>query len=118
MPSKKATAQAGVKGAKVLARHPTARKATARVGKVVVKRKARAQVERLADASRTARQTVVIYGPPAAQLLGLTPPPKPNRTVPAFGAGIVIGAGAVYFLEPAHGAEHRRQIQQLLASRG
>jgi hypothetical protein len=33
-----------------------------------------------------------------AEVLGLVEPPKPKRRAPAFVAGVVIGAGAVYVL--------------------
>jgi hypothetical protein len=41
---------------------------------------------------------VVIYGPMAAEVLGLADAPKPKRRAPAFVAGAVTGAGAAYFL--------------------
>ncbi len=121
MPSTKTKALVGAKGAKALVRYPVLRRTTvratrpaAKLGWVVVKRRARGQLERVGEAARTVGETVVIYGPPAAQVLGLVEAPKPRRTVPAFAVGTVIGAGAVYLLEPEHGSEHRRRIQTLL----
>jgi hypothetical protein len=115
-PSKKTTAKMGAKGAVAMARHPTLRRATTkaatppakvgwRVGKVVVKRKARAQAQRVgAQAQRvgaTGRDVTLfaaIYGPMAAEVFGFVEPPKPRRRAPAFAAGAVIGAGALYAL--------------------
>ena len=132
MPSKKTTARMGVKGTMAMARHPALRRATVRaarptakvgwrVGKMMARRSARhqlEQLEQLGEMARTIGEIVVVYGPPAAEVLGLIEAPKPRRTAPAFAAGVVIGAGAVYFLEPEHGPEHRRRIQELVASPG
>jgi hypothetical protein len=125
MPSKKTSAKLGAKGAIAMARHPTLRRATARaarpgakvgwrLGKLVAKRKAREQFEQLGSMARTTTALWVVYGVPAAKALGLIEPPKPRRTGRALVTGIVIGAAAVYFLEPEHGAEHRRRVQELL----
>jgi len=99
----------GAKGAVTMARHPTLRRATVRaatpptklgwrVGRVVVRRKARAKAERLGAAGRTAASFAVIYGPMAAEVFGLVEAPKPKRRAPAFAAGVVIGAGLFYAL--------------------
>jgi len=109
MPSKTATLRMSGKSAVAMARHPTLRGATVRaatpparlgwrVGKVVVRRKVRAQVERVAAAGKTAGALLVVYGPMAAELFGLVEPPKRTRRAPAFAAGVLIGAGAVYAL--------------------
>ncbi len=92
-----------------MARRPTLRRATVRVGtppatlgwrfgKVVVRRKARAKAERLGATGRTVASFVVIYGPMAAEVFGLVEAPKPKRRAPAFAAGVVIGAGLFYAL--------------------
>jgi hypothetical protein len=109
MPSKTTTVRVASKGAVAMARHPTLRRTTVRVGappaklgwrvgKVVVKRKARAQVEQLVAVGRTVGAFAVIYGPMAAETFGLVEAPKPKRRAPAFAAGVVIGASAVYVL--------------------
>jgi hypothetical protein len=139
MPGKKTSAKIGATGAMAMVRHPALRRATTRaarptakvgwrVGKVVVKRKARQQLDQLgsvagagasvartgASVARTGAGLWVIYGLPAAQELGLIERPKPRRTGRVLVAGIVIGAAAVYFLEPEHGGEHRRRVQEML----
>jgi len=100
----------GAKGAVALARHPTLRRATVgaakppaklgwRVGKVVIRRKARAQVERLGATGRTVASFAVIYGPMAAEVFGLVEAPTPKRRARAFVAGVMTGAGAQYVLD-------------------
>jgi hypothetical protein len=106
-------ARLGAKGAVVMARHPTLRRATVRaaappakvgwrVGKVVAKRKVRAQAERVGAAAQTAGALVAIYGPMAVEVFGLVEAPKPRRRVPVFAAGVAIGAGALYVLNRTH----------------
>ena len=105
MPSKSTTARWGAKGAVAVARHPTLRRSAAppaklgwQVGKVVVRRKVRAQMERLGDAGRTVGSFAVIYGPMMAEVFGLVEAPKPKRRAPVFVTGVAIGAGAMYGL--------------------
>jgi hypothetical protein len=92
-----------------MARHPTLRRATVRaatppakigwrVGKVVAKRKVRAQAERVGAAAKTVGALMAVYGPMAVEVFGLVEAPKPRRRVPVFAAGVAIGAGAVYVL--------------------
>jgi hypothetical protein len=50
----------------------------------------------------------------AAYALGLIEPPKPKRTAPRIAAGAVLGAGAVYLLDPEQGKQHRRRVAQLV----
>jgi hypothetical protein len=57
-----------------------------------------AQVGRIGAAARTAGSIVVIYGPMAAEALGLVEAPKPKRRAPAFAAGAVTGGVASYVL--------------------
>ena len=104
---RKATMRAGVPSAKV----------GLKVGKVFARRKARSQVGRLAgvgrtmgsagrtvgsagrtvgSAGRTVGSAAIIYVPMAADVLGLSQPPKPRRRLPPFAAGLVLGAGTVY----------------------
>ena len=102
--SKTATVRIGGNG--MAARHPVLRAAAKpaaklgwRVGRVIVRRKARARTERLRVAGRTIASFAVIYGPMAAEVFGLVEAPKPKRRAPAFAAGVVIGAGAMYVLK-------------------
>jgi hypothetical protein len=67
-----------------------------RIGEFVVRRRARGRIERFRGVGKTAASFAVIYGPMAAEVLGFVEPPKPKRRVPAFAAGVVIGAGAMY----------------------
>jgi hypothetical protein len=116
----------GARAGKTAAKNPrpllVAAKAARPVGTFAVKaskpfakRRMRQRAERLGDAARTIGETLVIYGPPAAYELGLAEPPKPKRTAPRVAVGIVIGASAVYFLEPEHGREHREKVAQLVS---
>jgi hypothetical protein len=95
--------KAGAKDATKVARNRTARraakpaaKATWFVAKKVAKRKAIKQARRYGDAARTAWSAVLIYGPMAAEVLGIVEQPKPRRRVPVFLAGIGVGAGLMY----------------------
>jgi hypothetical protein len=98
-PSKTTAAKAGAKGAGKVVRSRTARraaksgaKATWFVGKKVARRKARKRARRYRDAGNTAWSAVSIYGPMAAEALGLVERPKPRRRSPAFLAGVAVGA--------------------------
>ena len=102
-PSKTTAAKAGAKGATTVARNRTARraakpaaKATWFVGKKVAKRKAKKHARRYGDVARTAWSAALIYGPMAADVLGVLERPKPRRRLPAFLAGIAVGAGLMY----------------------
>jgi hypothetical protein len=64
----------------------------------VVKRQMRDQMERIGPAARTAGTIVAIYGPIAAEALGLVEAPRPKRRAPAFAAGAVTGGVASYVL--------------------
>ena len=107
MPSK--TAKVPTSSRDAPARRPAHRRATVRaakpaaklgwrVGRIVVRRKARARIERVGAASRTVATFAVIYGPMAAEVFGLVEAPKPKRRAPAFAAGVMIGAGAMYVI--------------------
>jgi hypothetical protein len=102
-PSKTTAAKAGAKGGTTVARNRTARraakpaaKATWFVGKKVAKRKASKHVRRYREAAGTAWSAALIYGPMAAEVLGVVEQPKPQRRFPAFLAGVAVGAGLVY----------------------
>ena len=125
-------AKAGVKAAKAAAKNPALIRTGAKVsspgrglalkaGKLVAKRRARQQAKRIGETARTVGETargvgeiVAAYGVPAAYLLGLIEQPTPKRTAPRVAAGVVIGASAVYFLEPEHGREHREKVAELV----
>lgn len=104
----------GLRGAGARAAAP-AGKLGLRVGKPVAKHQARQRIERIGEAARSFGEALATYGPQAAEEFGLVEPPKPKRTAPRVAAGIVIGAGAVYFLEPEHGREHREKVLRLVA---
>ena len=122
------------KTAKGLVKYPAARRVTVKaapptaklafkVGKPLVMRRARQGVERISEAAErfgeaatTLGAVLATYGPDAARQLGLLePPPKPKRTAPRVLIGIVIGAGAVYLLDPEHGQERRQQVVDLVS---
>jgi hypothetical protein len=105
MPDKSTTARWGAKGTVAVVRHPVVRRSAKHpaklgwhVGKIVVRRKARAQVKRLSGAGHTISAFATIYGPMFAEVFGLTEAPKPKKRVPVFVAGVAIGAGAMYVL--------------------
>ena len=102
MVSTKTKARLGVRTTAAVARHPALRRATMRVGaptaKVVVKRQVRDQMERIGAGARTAGSIIAIYGPTAAEALGLVEAPKPKRRAPAFAAGALTGVAASYVL--------------------
>jgi hypothetical protein len=82
----------------------------------IVRRRARKRIasvggsaRSVSDTARTYTEMLATYGPGAAQELGLVSKPKPKRTAPRVAAGVIIGAGAVYFLEPEHGAQRREK---------
>jgi len=103
MPSKDDRGKGRSQGATKVARNRTARraakpaaKATWFVGKKFAKRKARKHARRRGDAARTAWSAALIYGPMAAEVLGVVEQPKPRRRFPPFLAGIAVGGGLMY----------------------
>jgi hypothetical protein len=58
----------------------------------------RDRMERIGPAARTAGSIIVIYGPMAAEALGLVEAPKQKPRAPAFAAGAVTGGLASYVL--------------------
>jgi hypothetical protein len=107
--SKKKKAKVGARLAAAVARRRTLRRASVRagaptakvgwrVGKVAAKRKVGGHAQRVGAAGKTAGSMALIYGPMAAEVLGLVDAPKPRRRAPVFAAGVVTGAGATYFL--------------------
>jgi hypothetical protein len=124
--SPKTKGKAGVKAVKAAAKRPQllwagtriampAGKAGLKASKPLVKRRARRRVERLDQASRRLGEALSVYAPRAAYDLGLADPPKPKRTTPRVAAGAVLGAGAMYFLEPGEGKKHREKVAQLVS---
>ena len=107
-------ARLGTKAAKGALRRPGMARAAARVYTPIAKRRARRRIGAIGDTARTYGELLVHYGPSAAQELGLVSAPKPRRTAPRVAAGVVIGASAMYFLEPGHGAEHREKARHLV----
>ena len=114
-------AKVGGKAAKTVVKHPGLLKVGAKTtaplamfgakaGAKIAKRRSRRRIERLGAAARDFGETLVTYGPQAAQELGLVETPRPKRTAPRVAAGAVLGAGAMYFLEPGHGKEHREKV--------
>lgn len=127
--SNKTKAKAGLKATKTAAKHPrlTARltakgtklampvgKVGMKAGKPFAKRRIRQRAEQLDRASHTLGQALAVYAPQVAYELGLAQPPRPKRMAPRILVGVVIGASAMYFLEPGHGAEHREKVAQLV----
>ena len=85
-------------------------KAGAKASRSIVKRRVRKRAEGIGDAARAVGEAALLYGQQAAWELGLAQPPKPKRTAPRLAAGMIVGATAVYFLEPDHGKEHRDKL--------
>ena len=82
MPCKTTAAKAGAKGATKVARNPTARRAATPaakaswfVGKKFAKRKAKKHARGYGDAARTTWSAALIYGPMAAEVLGVVSAP-------------------------------------------
>lgn len=123
--SNKTKGKAGLKASKTVAKHPwmvakgtklalPVGKAGLKAGKPLAKRRIRQRAEQLDRASHTLGQALAVYAPQVAYELGLAQPPKPKRMVPRILVGVVIGASAMYFLEPGHGKEHREKVVQLV----
>jgi hypothetical protein len=79
-----------------------------RLVKRAAKRKASQRIEDVAKTARTLGETIAIYGPEAAQLFGWVEPPKPKRTAPRVLVGVIIGAAAMFMLEPSAAGKERR----------
>jgi hypothetical protein len=127
--SKKTKASVGVETARGLIEDPEIRQAAAQVAtgssrlgfsvtKRMARRKTRRRLKRYRDVAQAVGPVLAQYGPQAAQTLGLVEqpePPKPRRK-PAVAAGVLIGAGTVYFLEPGAGRGHREQLVRAVAA--
>jgi hypothetical protein len=118
--------KAGVKALEMAARKPGllrlgAQAATPtgkfglKAGKPLLKRRVRRRAARLGETARTLGETLVTCGPQVAYEVGLAEPPKSKRTAPRVAAGALLGASAMYFLEPEHGREHREKLAELVS---
>lgn len=83
--------------------------------KPFLRRRARQRFEHLAETARTVGEVLAVYGPQAAYELGLAEPPRPKRTTPRVALDMLIGASAVYFLEPDAGPQHRQKLGELVS---
>ena len=113
--------KAGAKAAKAIITHPrlvmAGAKAAPTVGKLGLrasKQRARRGTDQIGDTTRDLGQAIAAYAARAAYDLGLAEAPKAKRTAPRVAAGIVIGAGAMYFLEPEQGRKHRKKVAKLV----
>ncbi|MBV9195016.1 MAG: hypothetical protein JO168_12795 [Solirubrobacterales bacterium] len=115
----KAKAAAGVKAARTAVKYPALARVGGKVAKPVIKRKARRRGYDVLDTARGAITTIAVYSPLAARELGLVEieEPKPARTAPGLLIGVVVGAAAVYFLEPSQGKAHRDQVMNMVNQR-
>jgi hypothetical protein len=124
--SKRAKRKVGVRAAKTVAKRPQLLLKGAKVAvpagkagligsKPFLRRRARKRIEKLDKASRTLGEALAVYAPQAAYEMGLADPPKPRRAVPRVAVGVLVGAGAMYLLEPGgHGREHRKQLANVI----
>ena len=93
-----------------------AAKAKAGYRKGLAKRRARRRVASVGETARTVGEVLLIQAPEAAQELGLIEKPAPKRTAPRVAAGVLIGASAMYLLEPGDpGRQHREKVVALVS---
>jgi hypothetical protein len=93
-----------------------ATKAKVGYGKALAKRRARRRVASVGETARTVGEVLLIQAPEAAQELGFIEKPAPKRTAPRVAAGVVIGASAMYLLEPGEpGRQHREKVMALVS---
>jgi hypothetical protein len=116
----------GTKAAKTAARNPDKVRAGVRAfapvaragvkaGKPLVKRQTRKRAESAADTARAWRDVLKVYAPQTAQELGLVENCPRKRTAPRVGAGIAIGAGAAYLLDPTQGQKRREKLLRMVS---
>jgi hypothetical protein len=122
--STKTKARVGVKAAKQGAKHPKLALLGARGAKPVVRgvvdmrtRHARHHAAVVLAAGQSIVQTALEAVQQAAQSAALTQVPR-KRTAPRVAVGIVAGAAAMYFLDPASGDERRRKVLGLVTPNG
>lgn len=102
-------AKAGVKSAKPAAKISFA------TSKALAKRRVRRRANQVGQTARTVGEVLLVQAPDAAEELGLIERRAPKRTAPRVAAGVVIGAGAMYLLEPGeHGRQHREKVSALV----
>jgi hypothetical protein len=77
-------------------------------------KRARRGSDQISEATQAVGQAIAAYAARAAYDLGLAEAPKAKRTAPRVAAGMVIGASAVYFLEPGQGRKHRQKVAKLV----
>ena len=100
----KTKARIGMGTAVMLVRHPRLRRATTRVAaptaKVLIRRQLRDRAGQVGAVATSAGTAVVIYGPIAAELLGLVEPPKRKRRAPMLvvAVAVAVTAAACYAL--------------------
>ena len=115
----------GAKAAKNAAKHPEkvraglhalapAVKAGVKAGTPLVKRQTRKRAENIVPTARAWRDVLKVYAPQTAQEFGLVEPCPRKRMAPRVAAGIAIGAGAAYLLDPAQGHERREKLLSLV----
>ena len=93
-----------------------ATKPASQVGKAMTKRRARRGLGDVGQTARRAGEILLVEAPEAAQELGLVERRAPKRTAPRVAVGLVIGAGAMYLLEPgAPGKAHRAKMLALVS---
>ena len=102
MLSKTTKARLGARAMVVIAKHPMIRRAALKAGvpsaKLLAKREARGRLEPIGSAARKAGSLVVVYGPVAADALGLVEAPKRRRRAPRIAAASLLAAAAVLLL--------------------
>ena len=111
-----AKARLAIKAAKPAAKIATpAAKVGVRYRQAVAKRRTRQRAQRTGETARMVGEVLLVKAPDAAQELGLIQRPAPKRTIPRVAVGVLIGAGAMYLLEPgSHGKEHRKKVAALV----
>jgi hypothetical protein len=93
-----------------------AAKAGFNLRKGLAKRRAARRVERARETARRVGYAVFVQAPQAAQELGLIERPAPKRTAPRIVVGVLLGASAMYLLEPGTpGKQHREKVASLVA---
>lgn len=116
-------ARLGARAAKRAARHPKLALRGVRTGAPAVRggvklygRARRRRVAEIIEAGRRLGETVVTVTRQDAQ--DETARARPKRTLPHIGIGVVIGAAAMYFLEPTNGPQRRRTVSRMIANSG
>ncbi len=93
-----------------------AAKAGLQLRKGLAKRRAQRRVGRAGQAARSVGYAVLVQAPEAAQELGLIERPAPKRSAPRIAVGVVLGASAMYLLEPGvPGKQHREKVLALVS---